>query len=150
MAGTYTNLLYYVVFSTKRRVPFIGQELQKELYAYVGGIVRGENGILLAVNGTADHIHLLAKFKADRSVSDMLRKIKANSSKWVNETGKELERFAWQDGYAAFSVSESQVGRVKRYIRSQEEHHRRRDFKSELLALLQKHHVEYDERYLWD
>jgi putative transposase len=152
MAGTYTNLLYHLVFSTKERKELIKKEFQEELYKYIGGIVRGEGGVLLEIGGMPDHVHLLAKLKPTRAVSDILRQIKANSSKWLNDEHKRfrIRKFAWQEGYAAFSVSESQVWRVKKYIRGQEEHHKRTDFKTELIALLEKHRVEYDERYLWD
>ena len=150
MAGTFTNLLYHIVFSTKHRQPLITPTLQEELYKYMGGIIRGEGGTLLEIGGMPDHIHLLTRFKADKSVSHMLQLIKANSSKWVNERPEQSSRFAWQTGYAAFSVSESQVGVVRDYVRRQEEHHRRRSFQEELLVLLRKHEIDYDERYLWD
>lgn len=150
MAGTYTNLIYHIVFSTKGRLPLITPKVKDRLYEYMGGVIRGENGVLLEVNGISDHVHLLTKFKAQPSISDMLRSIKANSSKWVNEEFGGLHKFGWQEGYAAFTVSASQVPHVARYIQGQEEHHRRTDFKAELLKLLDKHQVEYDERYLWD
>lgn len=113
MSGTYTNLLYHIVFSTKNRFPFITSGLKDDLYAYIGGIIRGEDGILLEIGGMPDHVHLLVKFKPISSVSDMLRKIKANSSKWVNETHASARKFGWQDGFAAFTVSESQAPRVR-------------------------------------
>jgi putative transposase len=149
MSATHTNLLYHLIFSTKQRVPFITVTVQNELYQYIGGIVRGEKGVLLEAGGMPDHVHLLAKFSPTMAVSDMLRKIKANSSKWMNEKGR-LRKFGWQDGYAAFSVSESQVPIVSRYIRNQATHHRKLEFKSELIALLKRHRIEFEERYLWD
>lgn len=115
MPSTYSNLLYHIVFSTKDRAPLIAGELQEELYRYLAGIVRNEGGILLEIGGIEDHVHLLAKFKSVLSVSDMLHLIKTNSSKWIHEV-KQHERFGWQEGYAAFSVSESQVVAVRRYI----------------------------------
>lgn len=102
----------------------------------------------LEIGGVEDHVHLLAKFKASVSVSDMLRLIKANSSKWANE--RMDGEFAWQEGYAAFSVSESQVVPVRRYIRNQVQHHRRQSYQEEFVALLERHGVDYDPRYLWD
>ena len=150
MPGTYTNLLYHIVFSTKNRLPLISTAFRDELHRYVGGIVHGEGGILLAIGGVPDHLHLLVKFKPTITVSDMLRRIKANSSKWINEEKLRLRKFGWQDGYAAFSVSESQVPRIRSYIDGQEAHHLRIDFKQELLALLDRHKVHYDPRYLWD
>jgi REP element-mobilizing transposase RayT len=116
----------------------------------MGGIVRGEGGTLLEINGMSDHVHLLVKLKPTTAISDFLRVLKANSSKWVNENKKRLRKLGWQEGYAAFTVSESQAPRVRCYIRNQKEHHRKQDYKSELLSLLKKHRVEYEERYLWD
>lgn len=108
MAGTYTNLLYHLVFSTKQRLSLITKELQPDLYSYIGGIIRGEGGTLLEIGGMPDHVHLLAKFKPTGSISDMLKVIKAGSSKWINEEQFKMRKFGWQDGYAAFTVSESQ------------------------------------------
>src|SRR5687767_4686723 len=122
MAGTYTNLLYHLVFSTKDRIPLITKGLQQDLYSYMGGIIRGEGGILIEIGGIADHVHLLTKFKPTKSVSEMLNRIK---SKWVNEEhASNLRKFGWQDGYAALTVSESLVPSVRSYIRNQENHHR--------------------------
>jgi len=150
VSATFTNLLYHIVFSTKHRQPLITTTLKEELYKYMGGIIRGEGGTLLEIGGTPDHIHLLARFKADQSVAHMLQLIKANSSKWANEQPQQNSRFAWQIGYAAFSVSESQAPSVKDYVQRQEDHHRRNSFQEELLALLRKHAIDYDERYVWD
>lgn len=150
MAGTYTNLLYHLVFSTKSRLPLISRELETDLNAYIGGIVRGEGGVLLEIGGMPDHVHLLAKFKPAVSVSDMLKHIKGNSSKWVNEERMQSRKFGWQDGYAAFTVSESQVGAVRNYIREQEQHHCGQSYQDEFRALLNRHGIECDEKYLWD
>ena len=149
MSGTYTNLLYHLVFSTKNRIPMISERLKGDLYSYMGGIVRGEGGVLLEIGGMPDHVHLLTKFKPTKSVSEMLNRIKAKSSKWVNEEKPGLRKFGWQDGYAALSVSQSGAGRVKRYIQNQQQHHRRQTFQDEFIALLEKHGIEYDQRYLW-
>ena len=113
MPSTYTNLLYHIVFSTKDRIPLITKDFQEELYCYIGGIIRAECGTLLKIGGTSDHIHILAKFKSAISVSEMLAKIKANSSKWINDHKMKMRKFAWREGYAAFSVSESQVPAVR-------------------------------------
>ncbi len=150
MPSTYTNLLYHIVFSTKDRIPLITDNLQEELYKYIGGIIRGEGGIELEIGDTKDHIHILAKFKPALSVSDMLNKIKANSSKWANDHKMKYRKFGWQEGYAAFSVSESQVPAVREYIRKQEEHHRKQTYQEEFVALLERHGIEYDPKYLWD
>ena len=150
MAGTYTNLLYHLVFSTKNRIPLISDALQEDLYSYIGGIIRGEGGVLLEIGGMSDHVHLVTELKPTKSVSEMLNRIKAKSSKWVNAEKLKMRKFGWQDGYAAFSVSESQVASVRRYVREQEEHHRKLSFQEEFRSLLDKHGVEFEERYLWD
>ena len=150
MPSSYTNLLYHIVFSTKERRPLITPTLKVELYPYIGGIIRNERGILLEIGGMPDHVHLVTKFRADTSVADMLRLTKTNSSGWANERRDLCDGFAWQKGYAAFSVSESQLPAVRQYVRNQEEHHRTISFKEEFVALLKKHGIDYDERYLWD
>lgn len=149
MPSTYSNLLYHIVFSTKDRERLITEEFKEELYRYMAGIAREEGGTLHEIGGIEDHVHLLAKFKPSIAVSDMLRLIKTNSSKWLHEE-KGHARFGWQEGYAAFSVSESQVVAVRRYIRNQSAHHRRQSFQEEFVAMLERHSVEYDPRYLWD
>ena len=148
MAGTYTNLLFHLVFSTKERTPLITEAVEGELDGYIGGIIRGEGGALLEIGGMPDHVHILARFKADASVSAMVRKIKSMSSKWMNERPDARERFEWQGGYGAFSVSESRVPAVRRYLRSQKEHHKKISFRDELIALFKAHGIQYDERYL--
>lgn len=146
--SSFAILIYHIVFSTKNRVPSITPDLKESLYDYLGGIIRSEGGILLEVGGVADHVHLVAKLKPVVAVAAALRVIKSNSSRWVNDTAGRNERFEWQVGYAAFSVSESQVEAVRRYVRNQEEHHKKVTFKEELVALLEKNGIPYDERYL--
>jgi REP element-mobilizing transposase RayT len=104
----------------------------------------------LEIGGVSDHVHILAKIKPAIAVSEMLAKIKANSSKWINDHKIKLRKFGWQEGYSAFTVSESQVPCVREYIRSQPEHHRKQTYQEEFMALLQRHGIEYDPRYLWD
>ena len=148
MPSSYTNLLYHIVFSTKNRKPLIRDDFQEELYRYIGGIIRAEGGIQLEIGGAANHIHILVKLKPTQSVSHMLNKIKANSSRWINQSKKPAETFAWQEGYGAFTVSESQANVVREYIRRQEEHHHRQSFQEEFLELLRRHDVDYDPRFL--
>lgn len=150
MAGTYTKLFYHVVFSTKQRREFIRPEIEEELHKYVAGIVRGIGGSCVAINGMPDHVHLLVILPPKVALSDALREIKANSSKWLHETKPALAKFGWQDGFAAFTVSKSAAEPVRKYIRDQKLHHRGRDFQGELLELLARHEVEFDERYIWD
>jgi REP element-mobilizing transposase RayT len=150
MGTTFANLLYHIVFSTKHRAPLIREDLRADLYGYMGGILRGEGGILLEIGGMPDHVHLLAKLRTDVAVARVVQKVKGKSSKWRNEQPSASERFEWQEGYGAFSVSESLSGKVRRYIRNQEEHHRAISFEDELIALLKRHRIPYDERYLLD
>lgn len=150
MPGTYTQLLMHIVFSTKRRQPFIEPPIAERLYPYMGGIIRAEKGVLYDIGGIEDHVHLYLRWRPDGSVSDLMRTVKARSSKWVHETFPELAAFAWQEGYSAFTVSKSQEPAVKKYIANQVEHHKKEDFKSELLRMLTAHGVEFDEQYVFD
>ena len=150
MSQSYCNLLYHLVFSTKGRQPWLHGDLAKRTHEYLGGAVRDEGGLALVVNGTADHVHLLARLRQDKAVSNVLRDIKSNASGWIHRTFPKHGDFAWQGGYAAFTVSPSQVEKLRRYILGQEEHHRKQSFKEELIALLKAHGIEFDERYLWD
>jgi REP element-mobilizing transposase RayT len=124
--------------------------LREELYRYIGGILRSNNGCLHEIGGVEDHIHLLAGIPATIPVADMIRLVKTNSSKWVNENQRLSGRFQWQTGYSAFSVSYSQMERVRRYIQDQEEHHRTHEFKEEFLELLKRHNIQYDMRYVFE
>ena len=148
MASSLTHLIYHIVFSTKERCPLVTENLSVELYPYMAGIIRGEGGASLRIGGVSDHVHILTKLPASKSLSEILRRIKGNSSKWVNEQPRFCGQFAWQRGYAAFSVSQSVVERVAAYIGRQKEHHQAVSFHDELVSLLEKHGVEYDERYL--
>ena len=150
MPHSYANLLYHIIFSTKNREPMLVAEVRPRLWEYLGGAVREEGGAALIVNGMADHVHILAKFRQDKAVSDVLRAVKANSSGWVHQTFPSLRAFAWQTGYGAFSVSVSQVPTVRHYIECQEEHHAHRSFEEEFVRFLDVHRIEYDIRYLWD
>ena len=142
-----SSLHVHVVFSTKDRRPIITGALRPKLHAYLGGIVRELHAKPVIVNGTGDHVHMLATIPATLCVSDLLRVVKTNSSKWMNDHRTD---FAWQKGYAAFTVSTSRMPAVVAYIRGQEEHHRARSFQDELVALLKRHGVTYDPAHLWD
>ena len=150
MPGTYSQVLLHVVFSTKQREKWISAQIAERLFPYIGGIIRTEKGTLLDVGGMEDHVHLYLRWRPDESISNLMRVVKARSSKWVHETIPRLAAFAWQEGYSAFSVSKSQEDVVKKYIANQAEHHRREDFRSELLRLLRAHGIEFDERYVSD
>jgi len=148
MAKTFTKLNYHIVFSTKERAPLITDEIRDRLYKYLGGVVRGEKGSLLEIGGVEDHVHILARFGAAIAVSEMVQRIKGNSSHWLNQQLGIW--FAWQTGYGAFTVSESQLAAVRKYIQRQREHHQKVSFKEELISLLRKHRIEFDERDLLD
>ncbi len=150
MAGTFTKLWYHLVFSTKHRANLITPELQPRLHEYLGGIVRAAGGTALEIGGTSDHVHLLVRWRADEAVSELLRRVKRNSSAWLHETFPERRAFYWQKGYGAFTVSHSNVEHVRRYIGGQGEHHRTQSFQDEFLEFLRRHEVEYDERYIWE
>ena len=150
MPSTYSNLLYHIIFSTKQREPLITPGWREELYRYVAGILRGQDGLPLEIGGMPDHLHLVCRTRPDVSVSEIVRLVKANSSKWANERPEGMGRFAWQRGDGAFTVSVSQLDAVRQYVRSQEEHHRTRTFQEEFVEFLKRHEIEFDERYLWD
>jgi REP element-mobilizing transposase RayT len=148
MAGTYTKLIYHIIFSTKHREPVIAPRLRENLYPYIGGIIRGQDNMLQAIGGMPDHIHLVVRMKSDISVSEIVRLVKANSSKWINEQPNRPSRFGWQSGYGAFSVSFSQLASVCQYVERQEEHHRKKTFQEEYQEFLRRHDISFDERYL--
>ncbi|NOT01790.1 MAG: IS200/IS605 family transposase [Phycisphaerales bacterium] len=150
MSGTYAQILLHVVFSTKHREPWLTSDVAERLYPYMSGIVRAAKGVVYDVGGMPDHVHLYLRWRPDGSVSDLMRTVKARSSKWVHDTFPTLGAFAWQEGYSAFSVSKSQEGAVKKYIAAQAEHHKKEDFTSELLRLLRAHAVEFEEKYVFD
>jgi putative transposase len=144
---SYTNLLYHIVYATKERAPLIANTLRPRLHEYLGGTVRGLGGIALEINGTNDHVHILAKLQPTISVSDFLSKLKSGSSRFAKRLT--AGRFGWQARYGAFTVSESQVDRVRKYIRNQEEHHRKQSFEGEFKALLRAHRIDFDEAHPW-
>lgn len=145
MAQTFTSNYVHIVFSTKQRQQLIKD--RPKLWAYMAGIVRNIKVQPRAIGGMDDHCHALVSFKGDLSIPKVVNVLKSNSSKWMNEHKR---GFAWQNGYAAFSVSVSNVPAVVRYIENQEEHHKRRTFDLEFIAMLKKHEVEFDERYVFD
>ena len=148
MSSSYTNLIYHIIFSTKDRQPLITEAHQPRLYDYIGGTLRALGGVSLAINGMEDHVHLLAKLRPDKSLSDVLRDLKANASGWMHDMFPELKEFSWQRGYGAFTVSQSQIADVRKYIADQQEHHRAQSFRDEFLRFLRVNGVEYDERYI--
>jgi REP element-mobilizing transposase RayT len=150
MSHTYTRLYYHIVFSTKERQAWIEADMKERLYGHMTGIITNLGGIKEEINGIADHVHILAHCPAKVALAEFIGKIKANSSGWVHEMFPELAAFAWQRGYAAFTVSESNVPAVRRYIQEQERHHQQMTFQEELITLLVKHRIAFDAKYLWD
>ena len=150
MPGTYSQILMHAVYSTRNREPWITPTIAERLYPFIGGIVRAERGVLYDIGGVEDHVHMYFRWRTDGAISDLMREVKSRSSGWLHETFPELGGFAWQEGYSVFSVSKSREPAVKQYIAQQHEHHRKEDFKSELLRLLAAHEIEFDERYVFD
>jgi REP element-mobilizing transposase RayT len=150
MARTYTCLYYHVVFSTKNRERWIAQAFENRVWDYLGGIAR-QNGLNpVLIGGVDDHVHLLLSIPPSIGLSEAVKQIKGGSSGWVKANFPGLGGFAWQDGYGAFTVSKSQIPEVEEYIRGQREHHRIKSFQEEYRAFLDKHGIEYNEKYLWD
>ena len=148
MSHTFGNILLHMIFSTQGRRPLIKSDFRSDLFGCLGGIIRELDGTALMINGTTDHVHMLVRIRPAQSSAQIARVVKANSSRWVHE--KWSRQFAWQTGYGVFSVSESNVGAVKKYIAEQEEHHQKHSFQEEFVAFLKKNKVAYDERYIWD
>ena len=147
MASTYLSLHYHLVFGTKDRMPIIDSSWRPRLHEYLGGTVRGLDGIPEAVGGVADHVHLLVGLKSTHCLADFVRDLKKAATNWVRETLHE-DKFAWQNGYAAFSVSATSRQSVREYIARQDEHHRTKTFREEWIAMLDRAGIEYDPRFL--
>lgn len=147
MPSSYTNLKYHIVFGTKLRQGLIVPDLEERLHSYLGGIVSTLGGVPIEINGMPDHVHLLAGLRATTAVAEAVKSLKGGSSRWVNEQKLTESVFGWQEGYSAFTVSESQVEAVRRYIRRQKEHHRTKSFEAEIEELLQKHGMILDKEH---
>lgn len=149
MANTYVCLYYHFIFITKNRIHWINRQIEQRLWAYLGGIARKHKMSALQIGGYADHIHMLILAPATLSPSQIMKLIKRDSSRWVHETLRNFSKFAWQDGYGAFTVGRSEVPELVRYIQNQRKHHRMKSFQEEYLGFLRKNGIPYDERYLW-
>ncbi|MBI1745354.1 MAG: IS200/IS605 family transposase [Acidobacteria bacterium] len=149
MANTYTSLHYHIVFSTKNRIGYLKPESQHRVWAYLGGVAREHQMTALQVGGSDDHIHALVMAPATRAPSQIAQYLKGDSSKWIHQEFPEWRGFGWQDGYSAFTVSQSNVPEVIRYIQNQREHHHQKTFQEEYVEFLKKHGISYDERYVW-
>ena len=149
MAHSFANVLVHVIFGTKDRQPMITPDIRARLFAYMAGIAQELGATALIVNGADDHAHGLFGLPTTVSIADLLRVLKTNSSRWVHEQFPSHRNFAWQFGYGAFSVSQSNVDDVRAYIANQEEHHRHVSFRDEYIAFLKRHGIKYDERYVF-
>jgi putative transposase len=149
MANTYTQIHIQAVFTVQNRDCIIQCGWQDELYKYITGIVQNNKHKLLAINGIPDHVHILFGFRPSQSLSDLMQHIKGSSSKWINEKRFIKEKFSWQEGYGAFSYSKSNLPNVIQYIKSQEEHHKKRSFIEEYEELLKEFEIDYDERFVF-
>ena len=148
-AMSYISACVHCIFSTKERRRFITPELRERLWPFLGGIARQNKMKAVEIGGVEDHVHILLSLPSTMAIAKALQLIKGGSSKWIHETFPEQRGFAWQEEYGAFSVSVSQLDKTIKNIKGQETHHRKMTFQDEFLALLKKHRIEYDDRYLW-
>ncbi len=150
MAQTLTSFYFHVVFATKDRIDIIRPDVENELYAYLGGILVKNKSKLLIGNGIQNHVHLLLSLNKNVKVPDLIGDIKRSSSKWIKTKGGMLTKFAWQDGYSAFTVGHTQLPDLKRYIGNQKEHHKNIIFEDEMRSFYRKYEMPFDEKYIWD
>ncbi len=150
MANTFTNLNYHIIFSVRKRERLILPSLEERVWAYLGGVAKSLDAEPMCIGGVEEHVHALVRIPAKHGVAKVVQALKGASSHWMNEEVMNHGHFAWQDGYAAFSVSKSNIASVAKYIQGQREHHKTKDFKTEYVSFLRRHGVEYDERYLFD
>ncbi len=150
MAQSLAKMYVHIVFSTKKHYPFITPAIEPELFAYMGDTIKRNGGVPFIINGMPDHIHVFATLPRTVTLSKFVEEIKRNSSRWIKTKGAEYQKFAWQRGYGAFSVSSLGKDAVTKYIANQKKHHKKQSFKEELIQFLDKYAIAYDERYLWD
>jgi len=150
MPQSLSSILIHLVFSTKNREPFITPPIERELHPYMATIFRELKSPSLCIDGTEDHVHILLSLARIITVADLVEEVKTNSSKWIKNKGREFKNFHWQKGYGAFSIGQSNVSALKRYIRDQKQHHQRITFQDEYRKFLTSYGIDYDERYVWD
>lgn len=148
MANTFTKIYIHLIFAVKGRENLIHKPWKDELYKYITGIVKNNGHKLIAINGMPDHVHILIGLKPIQSISDLMQNVKGSSSKWINEKKFIPGRFNWQEGYGAFSYSDSQLNSVVKYIDNQAEHHKRRSFSEEYIELLERFGIKYNPKYI--
>lgn len=150
MANTFSQIYIQTVFAVSNRQSLIKPEFKEELYKYISGIVRNQGQKLIAINGVADHVHILIGLRPAMALADLVREIKADSTNFINKERFVHGRFSWQEGYGAFSYGHSQLDTIIRYIQNQEKHHKRRSFKNEYLTLLRKFDIAFEDKYVFD
>jgi len=150
MSQSLAKNLIHIIFSTKNRKPLIVPPVREELKAYLVGTLGNLDSPSIEANCTTDHVHILCSLSRSMSLAKLLEELKESSSKWIKTKGPEFQDFYWQAGYGAFSVSQSRVEAVRRYIRQQDKHHRSTTFQDEFREFLRKHQIEFDEQYVWD
>jgi len=149
MANTFSQIYIQTVFAVSGRLSLITQDFKEELHKYIAGIVRNKGQKLISINGMADHLHILIGLRPAMALANLVRDIKSDSSDWVNRRRLARGKFAWQEGYGAFSYGHSQLDTIIRYIQNQEKHHKRRSFKDEYLTLLRQFQIEFKEEYVF-
>ncbi len=150
MPQSLSSILIHLIFSTKNRERFITANLEKELHPYMATIFRSQKSPTLSIGGSTDHVHILFALSRVSKIADVVEEVKTNTSKWIKTKGPELRTFQWQRGYGAFSIGQSQVSALKRYVARQKVHHQRVTFQEEYRKFLTSYGIEYDERYVWD
>jgi len=150
MANTYTKLYIQFVFAVQNRRSLISPEWEEELYKYITGIIQNKSHKMIAINGMPDHLHMFIGFQPVDHMSELIKVVKGESTKWIKDQGYTDGSFKWQAGYGAFSYSRSHIDRVYHYIQNQKEHHRKKSFREEYIELLKKFDVDYDERYIFE
>ena len=149
MPGTFTQIYIHIVFAVKGRENLISKEWSAKLYKYIAGIIKGKGQKPIIINGMPDHIHAFVGLKPSMAISDLVRDIKNNSTNFINKNRFVHGKFSWQEGFGAFSYSQSQIQNVYEYIKDQEGHHKKKTFREEYLDLLKKFEVDYNEKYLF-
>ncbi len=150
MPQSLAKILVHLVYSTKNRERILTEDIREELHRYTAGILKNYESPAILINSVEDHIHILFSQSRNYTLADLVEQVKKGSSKWIKTRGRAFARFHWQNGYGAFSVSQSNVKKVTAYIQRQQEHHKRQSFQDEFRAFLKRHDIEYDERYVWD
>jgi REP element-mobilizing transposase RayT len=150
MPQSLSRILVHIVFSTKHRQPLINPEIENELFPYMASIFHEYESPAIMINGAEDHVHILCVLSRKIALSDLIEKVKKSSSKWIKTKGAAYKNFYWQNGYGAFSIGESGVEALKKYIADQKEHHRKKTFQEELREFFKLYKIEYDEKYVWD